>query len=52
MVSVVFVYESPDAPNPPGGRTQEGIAPDLVFHDAACRDAWCEKAGIAAPTAP
>ena len=49
MISVVFLYESVDAPNPPGGRTQEMVAPDLIFHDAACRDAWCAKAGVTGP---
>lgn len=23
--------------------------PDLLFHDATCRDAWCAKAGVTPP---
>jgi hypothetical protein len=46
IVSIVFIYENPDATNPPGGRTQEGVAPDLLFHEEACRSAWLTRAGV------
>lgn len=49
MVSVVFITDDPNAPTPPGGRTQEAVAPDLIFHDVTCRDAWCTKAAVAPP---
>ncbi len=49
IVSVAFLHENPDAPNPPGGRMLDQTLPDLLFHDVACRDAWCTKAEVTVP---
>jgi hypothetical protein len=48
IVSVMFLHDVSTAP-PPGGRTLDLTAPDLMFHAAACRDAWCEAAGLTPP---
>jgi hypothetical protein len=54
IVSVNFLHEDPNASTPPGGRVLDATAADLLFDTAACRDAWCAAAGLAAPaqTAP
>lgn len=52
IVSVHFLHEQPDLPTPPGGRVHDATAPDLLFHTAACRVAWCAKAGLDAPAEP
>jgi hypothetical protein len=49
-VSVQFIRYNPTAPNPPGGRTLDATAPDLIFDTLVCRDAWCTKAGVPIPT--
>jgi len=49
MVSVVYLYEDPHAAFPPGGRTIEGTAPDILFHAAECRDAWRAKHELREP---
>jgi hypothetical protein len=49
IVSVQFVHTNPMTPYPPGGRTQQAIAPDLVFDTLTCRSAWCQKAGVDDP---
>lgn len=51
IVSVNFLHDDMNVPSPPGGRMLDGTAPDLLFDTAACRDAWCAQAGLAAPTA-
>jgi hypothetical protein len=48
VVSVNFMHVVPNAP-PPGGRTLNATAPDLLFDTVECRDAWCAKAGLDAP---
>jgi hypothetical protein len=50
LVQILFLHENPEAPVPPGGRTLDATAPDLRFHTAACRDAWCATAGVTVPT--
>jgi hypothetical protein len=50
IVSVQFIHDDPSA-SPLGGRTLDHTAPDLLFHAATCRDAWCMKAGVTAPIA-
>jgi len=52
IVSVGFLHYMLDAPNPPGGRMLDSTAPDLLFHNTTCRDAWCVKAGLTAPVTP
>lgn len=49
VVAVQFVHTNPAITGPPGGRTQQSMAPDLVFDTIECRQAWCEKAGVADP---
>jgi hypothetical protein len=49
MASVQFVHTNPIVPYPPGGRTQQAIAPDLMFDKLECRQAWCERAGVPDP---
>jgi hypothetical protein len=50
IVSVMFLHPVSEPPtSPPGGRTLESTAPDLLFHAETCRDAWCARAGLAAP---
>jgi hypothetical protein len=49
LLSVLFVHMNAEAPTPPSGRTLDATAPDLLFHNAACREAWCTKAGLAVP---
>ncbi len=49
IVSVAFLHNDPNAPTPPGGRMLDSTADDLLFHEAACRDAWCTKAGVTVP---
>jgi hypothetical protein len=49
FVSVLFLHDDPNVPSPPGGRMLDYTAPDLLFHAATCRDAWCAKAGLTAP---
>ena len=48
LVSAAFLHVVPNAP-PPGGRMHDATAPDLLFHTAECRNAWCAKAGLDAP---
>jgi hypothetical protein len=50
VVSVQFISYAPGMPNPPGGRTLNATAPDLLFHASECRKAWCEGAKVAEPT--
>jgi hypothetical protein len=50
IVSVQYMYMDPNQPTPPGGRTLASTAPDLMFHNATCRDAWCEQANLTPPT--
>ena len=50
IISVQFIRMDPTQSTPPGGRTLDATAPDLLFHAAACRDAWCEQAGLPVPT--
>jgi hypothetical protein len=47
VVSVMFIHYAPGVQ--PSGRMLDATAPDLLFHDAACRAAWCSQAGLAAP---
>ena len=47
IISVQFLSNNPTVPTPPGGRTLDYTAPDLLFDTVACRDAWCTKAGVA-----
>ena len=49
IVSVTFLHNDPNQPNPPGGRTQDAIAPDLLFDKLECRSAWCAKADVPEP---
>jgi hypothetical protein len=49
IVSVNFLHNDPTIPTPPGGRILDSTADDLLFHVAACRDAWCTQAGIPPP---
>jgi hypothetical protein len=49
VVSVLFIHYEPGVQ--PSGRTLDETAPDLLFHAAACRDAWCAKAGLPVPVA-
>lgn len=49
IVAIQFVFNNPGITQPPGGRTQQAAAPDLVFDTIECRAAWCEKAGITDP---
>lgn len=50
IVSVNFIRMDPNAPNPPGGRTLDSTAPDLLFDKVECRDAWCTKSEVPVPT--
>jgi hypothetical protein len=50
IASVTFIHIEPNMP-PPGGRTLDSTAPDLLFDKAECRDAWCAKAGLDVPVA-
>ncbi len=52
LVSVSFLFMNPNLPAPPGGRTLDATAPDLLFDKPECRAAWCAQAGIAAPAPP
>jgi hypothetical protein len=50
LVSVQFLHDDQTSTTGhPYSRTCDYIAPDLLFHDVACRDAWCAKAGISVP---
>lgn len=49
IVSANFIHIDPSIPNPPGGRTLDSTAPDLLFDKTECRSAWCEKAGVPDP---
>lgn len=49
MISVLLLHESPDAPNPPGGRALDQTLPDLVFDRVECRDAWLATAHLTSP---
>ncbi len=52
MVSVNFLHMNPGLPAPPGGRTLDSTAPDLLFDKPECRAAWCASAAIPEPVAP
>ena len=52
LIQVGFSHMDPAAPPVPGGRVNDGFAPDLIFDKAECRNAWCEQAGITPPSAP
>lgn len=52
LVAVQFYSMNPSVPTPPGGRTFDGQAPELLFDTVECRDAWCAQAAITAPPAP
>jgi hypothetical protein len=47
VVSITYLHYVPDMQ--PTGRTQDMIAPDLLFDKATCRDAWCAKADVKPP---
>lgn len=53
IISVSFLHYDPAQPTTaqPTGRMLDLTTPDLLFHDVACRDAWCAQAGIPAPGA-
>lgn len=48
IISVSFLHYDPTASAfvAPIGRLLDVTRPDLLFHDVACRDAWCAQAGI------
>ena len=50
LVAVAFLHMDPSVPTPPGGRTLDSTAPDLLFHAVACRDGWCARAELRSPT--
>jgi hypothetical protein len=47
-IQLGFFSEGPAAP-PPGSRSFNGATPTLIFHELACRQAWCEQAGVTDP---
>jgi hypothetical protein len=51
VISVAFLHYAPGMPTTgqPTGRMLDATVPDLLFHDAACRAAWCAKAGVTPP---
>lgn len=52
IVSAQFISIDPLKQTPPGGRTLDYTAPDLVFDKLECRDAWCAKADVTPPPPP
>jgi uncharacterized protein (DUF2237 family) len=47
-VVVGFFYDT-EVSGPPSGRVLSAANPQLIFHEIACRDAWCERAGVEPP---